>query len=238
MLNAEDVTLGGNLGSNGTLTVNGVGASATAQSLTIGVAGKGALSVIDGAQLTTNAEATLGATASANVDRATIDTLGLWKIADGLTVGESGIATVSVKGGGAIGAGGDVMLGDQAGSAGSLSLSGPSADVSTPSALSHSGMLTVGSYGDGTLNVTEGATVSAMSDGSWGVRNRRAKWRWRLVNSQRLWLLAAADSISVAISVPSASSRCASKRAGSPTGFPPGISSSARNTLCGSTALS
>jgi T5SS/PEP-CTERM-associated repeat protein len=164
-ITAHEVTLGDELGSSGTLTVDGDGTTMTTGALTVGSSGAGTLHVTDGAQLTSSDDSTLGDLVSANVAAATIGTQGLWSVIGGLTVGGSGIAVMTIEGGGNVASTDDVTLGDQNGASGEVDIDGVSADGSTPSGLGFGGTLTIGNGGTGTLKISDGALVAPTSGG-------------------------------------------------------------------------
>ena len=165
-LTAGDVTLGENLGSSGTFTVDGTGTTATTDNLTVGSAGLGKLNVTDGAQLTTTGNATFGEYVSANIQKGDIASDGYWNIFGGLTVGGSGIATVTIESGGNVAVAGDTVLGDEGAATGEIDVKGASADSSTPSGLGFGGTLTIGDGGTGTLKISAGGLVAPTPGGT------------------------------------------------------------------------
>jgi autotransporter family porin len=164
-LTAHEVTLGDELGSDGTLTIEGDGTTATTDELTVGSGGQGTLNVSDGAMLMSGDDSTLGDLVSANVASATIDTQAYWGITGSLTVGGSGDAMMSIASGGNVAASADVVIGDQGAATGDVDVTGVSADGSGPSGLGFGGKLTVGGSGTGSLTIEKGALVAPTPGG-------------------------------------------------------------------------
>jgi len=165
-LTAGDVTLGENLGATGTFTVDGTGTTATTDDLTIGSAGQGKLAVTNGGQLTTKGDATFGEYVSADVQKGDIASDGYWNILSGLTVGGSGIATLTIESGGDVAVAGDTALGEAGAATGEIDVKGTSASSSAPSELGFGGTLTIGEAGTGTLKISAGGLVAPNPGGT------------------------------------------------------------------------
>jgi len=165
-LTAGDVTLGENLGATGTFIVDGTGTTATTDDLTIGSAGQGKLAVTNGGQLTTKGDATFGEYVSADAQKGDIASDGYWNILSGLTVGGSGIATVTVESGGNVAVTGDTVLGEAGAATGEIDVKGTSASSSAPSELGFGGTLTIGEAGTGTLKISAGGLVAPNPGGT------------------------------------------------------------------------
>jgi T5SS/PEP-CTERM-associated repeat protein len=159
------ITIGATLGSTGALDVSGPGTALTSQSLVVGAAGHGSLSVGNGAVLTTNGGATIGEFVQGVIQKVTIDTQAVWAVTGNLTIGEGGIATAVVESGGQIDVGENVTLGAESAASGLLTVTGTagastSGESAAPSELIFGGSLLVGDAGLGSLNIISGAEVT------------------------------------------------------------------------------
>jgi fibronectin-binding autotransporter adhesin len=151
------LVLGGSAGSSGTVVITGSGSSwQSANSISVGEAGTGSLTVSEGGSLDTGAD-TNGLSASIGTKSTGIGTVTLnsgdWVASGTLMIGNAGTGTLSLLEG-ATAVTGAAVLGASAGSSGSVSVSG------TGSTWTNSGKLTVGSSGSGLLLISDGGVVS------------------------------------------------------------------------------
>jgi T5SS/PEP-CTERM-associated repeat protein len=171
------LTLGQFAGSEGTLEVAGKGAMpstfTTTGEFTIGMGGKGVLKVDRGAELHSKDDVVLANDTNSNADVdlriVSVDTGGRphWYIDGNLTIARRGTATVDVVGGVLDANGPILIIGEESGSNGTLSIvGGMDADGSTYSAnASIAGNLRVGHAGTGIVKIEEGALqVEGLTD--------------------------------------------------------------------------
>jgi outer membrane autotransporter protein len=161
ILNGATVSVGSTLGVGatagavGTVTVDGAGSGLTVGTvLFVGSAGTGALTVSNGASLTSlNAQLGSGANSDGTV---TVTGIGSsWTGTGTLSVGESGTGTLLISNGGTVSNGAAGFIGTQAGSSGAVTVDGAG------STWTNNTHLFVGNSGAGTLTITNGGTVSA-----------------------------------------------------------------------------
>lgn len=150
---AGDVSLGDQAGGRGTATLAGQGTTLTADGrLHVGASGTGALTMSDGASVSAGS-VDVGSQAGSG---GTIELSGLGTslaASDILYVGNSGDGKLTLRDGASASAGGTVRIGEDAGSTGTVSLTG------TGTMLSASDRLAVGNFGNGTLSILDGAKV-------------------------------------------------------------------------------
>ena len=138
--------------------LDGVGASLTSDSVTVGALGTGSLQVTDKATLFTSAYATVASKNTEVQQGASVGAQGLWSIVGALDIGKSGTGQMIVDGGGTVAAA-TVDVGSSTLSVGSLAVSGGSGGVA--STVDYGMLLAVGKSGSGTLTIAQGATVEA-----------------------------------------------------------------------------
>ena len=186
MTNTLNQTLiGANAGSIGTMTVDGVGSLWNEQAnssggigsapIVVGNSGTGFLTITNGATVETTGNVghvvigfntgstgtvTVGSAASPNLANPSTLTNNFGANSPGkLVVGYSGNGTLTINSDGAVNGFLGATLGDQGGSRGTVTVNGGTLDVTGGSP----GILTVGSFGLGTLIVQNGGTVTSTS---------------------------------------------------------------------------
>ena len=119
-----------------------------------------------------SANVVLGAEQSPNVSMVTLDHASKWNISGNLVVGDKGSGQLNVKNGSIVDAMQDIVLGKMHGSHGIIKLVGPAAKLQ----LAESAKLTIGSEGQGELNLSEGGkytssgpTILGSVDGGTGI---------------------------------------------------------------------
>jgi T5SS/PEP-CTERM-associated repeat protein/autotransporter-associated beta strand protein len=155
-INSYRIYLGGQAGKTGTLTVSGSGTSLNStNSAYLGYAGgdAGSLTISDGASLTTGYNAFLGDAANST---GTVNVTGAnssWSITENLRVGYLGTGHLSIANGAKVSVGEITRVGHLGGSTGTLNISGPG------SSFTASDNLFIGSYGNGTVTIDNGAEL-------------------------------------------------------------------------------
>lgn len=154
--------LGGIAGSHGDATVSGAFSTWTnAGSLTVGSQGIGELTIADGGGVTN----TIGIVGSSLGSTGTVMVTGtssIWTNSSGLTVGSSGAGSVTIADGGSVSSGSG-SVGSYTGSNGSVTITGDGSTWTT-TGWTNSGSLSVGEWGNGTLDITDGALVDVYGD--------------------------------------------------------------------------
>ncbi len=169
--------IGGAVGGNGTMTVDGVYNSTPSTwyepygNLTIGNGGTGAMNITNGGMVTTKSVLMSGqssstrGTGTAIVDGMNGTTRSTWTIPGGtpnnipvLYVGNYGSGSLQISNGGLVTPNNSVYIGSNAGSAGTVIVEGINAG--TPSQLNANGTLIVGESGAATLTIANGGQVS------------------------------------------------------------------------------
>jgi collagen type I/II/III/V/XI/XXIV/XXVII alpha len=157
-IDAVTIAIGSGFNGNGAFVLDGAGATASSNMLTVGGDGVASLEVTDGAVLSTSGNASI-ATASTQVQQAvSIGSKGIWSVAGVLDIGKSGAAQMIVDSDGNLAAP-TVIIGDGISTDASLTVSG--ANGSTTSAVRFGTLLVVGKSGSGTLTIGQGASVNA-----------------------------------------------------------------------------
>jgi T5SS/PEP-CTERM-associated repeat protein len=160
-LATDTLSIGGQLGSQGTVTVTGTGTSLNAtagqyQNIQVGGSGSAALSIADHAVVLTG-NMDVGVNHAAGI----IDTLDInnatLTLIQGLTIGDAGTAHATVENGGTINAG-YIGLGGQAGGDGSLTVNGAGSHLAIQG---DTDGINVGYGGTGHLTLSDGATMTA-----------------------------------------------------------------------------
>ena len=162
-----DISLGEGLGSTGTLGVDGAGSFAEAEDVVVGHGGTGYLNITNGGhvELTdgTNPDVWVGLADNPVTGNGSgtvmVDGSGSELNVDNARLGEDGVASVTISGGGLIHSAGFTTIGELSSSTGSITTvtgSGSLLDVGTT--------LTVGDAGQGTLNVEMGGHVTVGTD--------------------------------------------------------------------------
>lgn len=155
-INSYRIYLGGQAGKTGTLTVSGSGTSLNStNSAYLGYAGgdAGSLTISDGASLTTGYNAFLGDAANST---GTVNVTGAnssWSITENLRVGYLGTGHLSIANGAKVSVGEITRVGHLGGSTGTLNISGPG------SSFTASDNMFIGSYGNGTVTIDNGAEL-------------------------------------------------------------------------------
>lgn len=149
--NAEEAYVGESAGASGTVTVAGPGSSWTgAEHLRVGVLGRGALTVSDGAEVSSRVSAIVGSEAPGDgevtVDNAT------WSSGNLLYIGNYGVGYLSVANGGQV-SNGFGTAGFYEGASGDITVDG------TGSRWTNSDEINIGNYGTGSLRITNGGEV-------------------------------------------------------------------------------
>ncbi|MGA9796350.1 MAG: hypothetical protein WBQ17_12540 [Rhizomicrobium sp.] len=162
------LTLGEKVGATGSLTLDG-GSSMNLKELVDGEDGKGSVTVKDGSSLTV-ASADLAAKASSNANGVSVNTQGSFTVTGNLAIGEKGFGTLSVASGGHTSVSGEVAIGEDAASIGSVTISGAATvgNHAVASSLGY-GTLEVGAGGSGMLTIAKGASVTALKGGAGSV---------------------------------------------------------------------
>ncbi|MCP3473905.1 autotransporter domain-containing protein [Bradyrhizobium sp. CCGUVB1N3] len=148
----------GNLaGSTGTVTVNGIGSNwANSSDLWVGNHGIGSLTISNGGVVSNDGGVVGNLAGSTGV--ATVDGVGsIWSNASGLLIGNAGAGTLTITNGGTVSSMAG-YLGYAAGSNGTATIDGAGSTWTSSGAL-----LVIGNVGAGTLNITNGGTVSSMA---------------------------------------------------------------------------
>jgi outer membrane autotransporter protein len=161
------IRLGRVQGSSGTLTFDGSASNPTftfsgsGDQLLIGDAGNGNFNVQGGARIAITANVLIGNTTT-GIGVATVSgTSSFWSIDGNLTVGMDGTGTLAIKDGDAVNVTmGNVVLGEDAGSHGTLDLSGPGAELTLAGTGAN---LVIGQNGTGNLIVEAGATATLVA---------------------------------------------------------------------------
>jgi T5SS/PEP-CTERM-associated repeat protein len=162
-LQAQNIALGEATNGSGTLSVGGDGAGVQSSTLTIGAGGSGTMEVSEQGSLDTTGAAVLGTQALPSVQQqAAVNGAAQWTVGSGLTVGKASSAALAITSGGQVFAG-SVVLGDQTGAAGTVTVSGTvsSASGTVVSSLFFGGELVVGNAGTATLDVSQGGVVGS-----------------------------------------------------------------------------
>lgn len=162
-INAAGAVIGWYAGGEGTVTVDGPGSRFdNSAELYVGNEGDGTLTVSGGGVVTSTA-GYVGTVTGSKGEVTVTGTGSLWEMDNAFIVGyQSGTeGTVTISNGGVINAL-QASLGDLAGSVGSMTVTGAGSTWSayTDANIQYSGDLNVGRYGQGTLIVADGGTVS------------------------------------------------------------------------------
>jgi T5SS/PEP-CTERM-associated repeat protein len=161
----QDITLGEATNGSGNLLVAGAGATAQSSGLTIGLGGSGVLEVTTQGALDTTGDAVLGTEALPVVQQATILSQALWTVGGGMTVGSAGNAIMVIGTGGTVFAG-SVVLGDQSGATGTVTVGGTIGTGGggfAAASLFFGEDLVVGNSGSGELTISQGGVVGSPS---------------------------------------------------------------------------
>ncbi|MBE0580113.1 autotransporter domain-containing protein [Devosia sp.] len=146
--------VGSSVGSTGTVSVLGAGASWTANNLYVGYNGTGSLTIAGGATVS-SFDATIGYASGALGTVSVIGDGSSWAIASGLEIGRRGTGTLNILDGAMVAAGDDTNIGDRAGSDGTMTVSGTGSSFEAASYTIY-----VGNEGTGELNIEDGGAVS------------------------------------------------------------------------------
>ncbi len=146
--------IGSRSGSNGVVTVSGAGSSWLNSRLIIGDEGTGTLNIEAGGYVRSRQESVIGRNAGA-LGSVTVSGPGSqWEAFRNFSVGRSGNGTLNIEAGGVVNSGGVSFVGENAGSTGTLTVSGNDArwDID--------GDLSIGHSGTGTANIEAGGVVN------------------------------------------------------------------------------
>ena len=160
------VVVGATTGSTGTITLNDDNSILTIDdTLTLGAAGVGTLNLNKGT-LHDTADVAVGATGNGSTTGtgiATVAKSSTWRIDGNLTIGQfsGGTGMVTVQDGGTLQLNGTTLvLGQNMGSNGTLTMSGLGSELTGSDGNSATGKLVIGKSGSGTLNVLNSAVVN------------------------------------------------------------------------------
>lgn len=147
-------TLGWTTGSSGNVEVAGAGSDWTmSDELIVGERGTGQLTIANGGSVA-NTIATIGDTPGASGSVTVTGPGSAWSNSSQLHIGDEGTGSLSILNGGSVSNNGFSSIGAAFGSAGTVTVSGAG------SSWINSGLLLVGRLGAGSLNITDGGTVS------------------------------------------------------------------------------
>jgi T5SS/PEP-CTERM-associated repeat protein len=165
-LAADSLEIGNKAGGKGEVDVNATG-TLSGNDISVGSAGKGTLK-ITGAEANTTGDVDIAEEVKGSVQSVTEDQESTWTVGGNFTDAAAGIASATIKGGSLLSVNGDVVVGDQAGSGGVLTVSGSLAVAGNTigSEINFAGALKVGNAGFGSLTVQQGATVAAANGGT------------------------------------------------------------------------
>jgi T5SS/PEP-CTERM-associated repeat protein len=163
---ANTLQIGNQLGGKGEVDVTGAKALLTDASVSIGSGGKGTLK-LTGGEVNTTGNVDVADQLKGSVQSVTVDQQSLWTVGGTFTVAEAGIATTTIKGASLLAVNGDVVVGDQAGAGGVLTVTGTLNTGGTviPSEINYAGALIIGNAGDGALTISAGGKVAASNGG-------------------------------------------------------------------------
>lgn len=146
-----------NSGSTGTVTVDGSGSNVNADGvLTVGVGGVGVLDVTSGASVTVGGEAIIGDDLSSSGSRITLDSGSTMTVAGDLVIASIGDDALTVGGGAHLDTTSDTLVGVSGGASGEITVTGAGSLWTSAGWLD----LGFGPYGEGTLTISDGGTVS------------------------------------------------------------------------------
>ena len=156
---AGDITLGEYANSHGTITVDGSGSALKSAKLFVGANGAGELHLTNGGTASAASGMVLGSWGKDASGTVTVDGAGSALRSDGnLVIGDYlGTGKLHLTNGGMATAAGDIILGNDTDSSGTVTVDG------TGSVLRSGGSLVVGNKGKGELTLTNGGMVSANS---------------------------------------------------------------------------
>jgi T5SS/PEP-CTERM-associated repeat protein/autotransporter-associated beta strand protein len=157
VVNASDGEVGQVAGSTGTATVDGAGSSwSNSNLLTVGDAGTGTLTISNGGSASgVNGGITIGASATGIGTVIVTGAGSTLSTNPALIVGDFGTGILTIENGATGAISGPITLGNNAGSSGTVTVTGAGSTLGTFSDLN------VGNSGTGTLNVENGAAVTA-----------------------------------------------------------------------------
>lgn len=155
---AGNVNVGEQSTSSGTLTVTGAGTTLTSNVLNVGMAGTGSMTVSNGATTAVTTDVTVGQAANSS-GVLTITGAGSSVTSDRLYVAETGAGTLNILDGASYTTTGTNLtyLGWTGGTTGIVNVSGSGSSLST-------GALTIGTNGNGTMTVANGATTTVSNN--------------------------------------------------------------------------
>jgi outer membrane autotransporter protein len=158
VLESDGVHVGASSGGVGTLTITGTGSGWTGGDMVyVGEHGEGTLIVSDGGELTNTGIAAIGVMSSGAGAATVTGTGSSWTSDSALYVGAQGTGTLTVSAGGEIHTKDDLSVGFDTGSTGTTTVTG------SGSTLLSDGIVNVGYRGEGTLTVSDGATLTDVS---------------------------------------------------------------------------
>ena len=154
---SAEIVIGEGQGGNGDLVVVGGNVSAGGD-ITDGKAGSGDFSITQGGSVQVIGNVDVAGTANAIEQTLTIDSGGVLDALGTIAVGESGLASARVLGGGQLIAASGAAIGDNVGAVGALMVDGVGSTFTF-------GTLTVGGDGTGSLTIQNGALAGGPSSG-------------------------------------------------------------------------
>lgn len=152
--------LGSSLGSDGAATVSGTGSAWTMGQLQVGDFGDGTLTISAGGLVSNSSTVSIGLNATGIGIATVTGTNSRWDIPDLLTVGSSGVGTLTISSGGTMtsSAAGGAFVGQSAGSDGRVTVTGSGSRW-----LLNGGAFIVGLSGAGEVTVSNGGEISGTS---------------------------------------------------------------------------
>jgi len=176
---AGPFVIGRDAGSKGTVSVSGTGSSIASQpygnseitSTTVGQSGEGMLAVSDGASALIAGHLIIGqetgskGTVAIDGEGSTLDSPGYGSAEiESTTIGKSGDGTLAISGGGSASIGTPVVIGEETGSNGKVTVDGSGSSLSVTRGGSSLETVTVGGSGTGSLSISNGAKAD-LGDG-------------------------------------------------------------------------
>jgi T5SS/PEP-CTERM-associated repeat protein len=147
--------LGYSSGSTGTVSISGSDSTWTnGLDIIVGYFGSGAMIIVDGGRVNNDYDCTIGYSSNSMGSVSVSGAGSTWTNRKNLTIGESGSGELNIMNGGCVINSYFVTIGKEYGSTGTVSVSGAG------STWTNSDSLTIGSFGNGEVNITGGGTVN------------------------------------------------------------------------------
>lgn len=157
-------SLGINAGSNGGVTVDGSGSILTSSAqLLVGLTGHGTLDVNSGGAVAVGTNAFVGAESGSDGNVTVEGNDSTFTTAGALTVADAGHGALEIENGGAVSVGTNAFVAAETGIGGSVTVDGSDSSFTTEE------QLEVGFSGNGTLDISNGGFVSAMTATAVGI---------------------------------------------------------------------